>query len=837
MNLRLLTGLSLVALGVACGEGLSSGNGGAAGSVNTGAGGLGGSGGLGGDGGLGGNGGTGLGGDGGGPGNLCLTPDPVVCTPSDSCHVASCDQATGECVEELKADGALCSDGDPCSFGETCLSGVCGVGEPLVCTGDATCTNGQCVAQACEGATVARWQFSLEGSWEVAAADVNGDGELDVVVGSINSFSYGVHVFISLGNGLFAPPVAYPVIGRPSSVSIADIDADGSPDIVATNDYGLRILLNDGDGTFTLAGSYDTSTAIRSVALADFGGDGLTDIAVANQVSDTVTVFTNQGNATLSAQAPLLVGGDVLAIVAADMDGDGLVDLAAAASQSEQIGVLKNLGGNTFAPFVGQHYDQFQNDAPFWLSAADFNGDGAVDLMALTYDSSPLSYTSFLENLGNGTFEVASEVATDFVDSQSFPLRQSTIADLNSDGLPDAVVNGQVLLNQGDFMFSTTTLDEPLRYRVSTAADFNEDGFTDVAFVKYYSIELGFNDGTGTLTSASTYALPSTKYQLDTADLDNDGDFDVIVSGDGPTIFFPNSGTGRLSSPIEIAGLNFSQSLKAIDLDSDGDTDLFGIFSNSDGDAEYRVVENLGGAEFSAPSAVSTIGFGYGALADMDGDGLPDIIGGVYPSSNLGIMRNLGNGSFAPAVEYPVAGGLGAVATGDFNGDGQEDVALASEGVRVLLNQGGGTLGAALEVDTGLRYGIVAGDFNGDGITDLATRGITAAVRVLLNSGSATFTGVDYALPEALLQFRLETVDLNADGALDLLAKVTGDSAGVLINQGDGSFGAVETYYIAPALEGLTAADIDMNGLPDLIGMAASAGPSFLRVWQMECPP
>jgi hypothetical protein len=129
-------------------------------------------------------------------------------------------------------------------------------------------------------------------------------------------------------------------------------------------------------------------------------------------------------------------------------------------------------------------------------------------------------------------------------------------------------------------------------------------------------------------------------------------------------------------------------------------------------------------------------------------------------------------------------------------------------------------------------------------LTDLVTQTDTGGVRVLLNTGSATFTSVDYAPPDGYYVNALETADLNADGALDLLMHVNEDSAAVLINEGDGSFGAAETYYLAfvPYGYSVAAADIDLNGLPDLIsvgydGTTYSPHHYFLRVWQMECPP
>lgn len=171
----------------------------------------------------------------------------------------------------------------------------------------------------------------------LAIADFNHDGKLDIAVcgngfpGS--SSGYGVAVLLGNGNGTFQAPVYYIAHKWPSSIAAVDMNRDGYPDLVVTNDGSndLTVLLNRGDGTFAPLANYPTGgTTPYGVAVSDFNGDGNPDVVVANSGSGNVSVLLGYGDGSLQAPSLLSATGGPVDVRVGDLNGDGLPDLAVA---------------------------------------------------------------------------------------------------------------------------------------------------------------------------------------------------------------------------------------------------------------------------------------------------------------------------------------------------------------------------------------------------------------------------------------------------------------------------------------------------------------------------
>ncbi|HTP57031.1 MAG TPA: FG-GAP-like repeat-containing protein [Candidatus Paceibacterota bacterium] len=280
----------------------------------------------------------------------------------------------------------------------------------------------------------------------IAAADVNGDGRPDVVVA--NEGTTIVSVFLNHGDGTFAPGVNYTTGSRAYRVALGDLNGDGKPDIVVTNfvDNTVSVLMNHGDGTFAGQVTYAVGSKPASVALADLNGDGKADIAVANDNSNTVSVLMNNGDGTFAGQVTYGVGTTPYSVAAADVNGDAKPDLVVANSGGTTVSVLINNGDGTFAAHVS--YSVGTN--PHAVALADINGDGKPDIVASNF---PDHTVSVLMNNGDGTF--ASQVTY----GTSGTAAGVALADLNGDGKPDIVVadastnNVSVLMNQASTIF------------------------------------------------------------------------------------------------------------------------------------------------------------------------------------------------------------------------------------------------------------------------------------------------------------------------------------------------------------------------------------------------
>jgi len=223
----------------------------------------------------------------------------------------------------------------------------------------------------------------------------------------------------------------------------------------------------------------------------------------------------------------------------------------------------------------------------------------------------------------------------------------------------------------------------------------------------------------------------------------------------------------------------------------------------------------------TSQATYTSSGFSSLASADLNGDGLLDLVAGYVPpptgyvpptSNDFVVFLSQADGGLSPPVSYALSGSFGgAVAIGDLNGDGQPDVAVSyADFVGIFLNDGKGTLteGAKLGARNGLVVGIAIGDINADGFVDLiATEfssglGLTSA-EVFYGQGHGIFAAA-VALPGVggTLLGNPVIGDLNLDGLPDIAAASSGDYANlhlvVLLSQGDGGFQS--TAYETPLL-------------------------------------
>ncbi len=312
----------------------------------------------------------------------------------------------------------------------------------------------------------------------VIAADVNGDGKLDLI--SANAGGNSISILTNNGAGGFAPNGAPLPSSNPNSVAAADVNGDGKVDIICTDSGSpgkITVFTNNGTGGFGSDFTYDVGANPYCVIAADVNNDGWVDLITANVGAGTLTVLTNNhAGRFFPCSTPVVgTGTGPLSVVAADVNGDGKMDLICANTVTYSLTVFTNDGTGNFA--IKSVITTGVNH-PSCVTAADVNGDGKVDLICANWGGGSLLV---LTNDGHGNFAPGS---TNGVDGQPACV---IAADLNNDGNVDLIsVNNpgsslSVLTNNGTGIFSPAWSTNNLSISISvTAADVNSDGKLDL---------------------------------------------------------------------------------------------------------------------------------------------------------------------------------------------------------------------------------------------------------------------------------------------------------------------------------------------------------------------
>jgi hypothetical protein len=530
-----------------------------------------------------------------------------------------------------------------------------------------------------------------------------------------------------------------------------------------------------GNGGVNYSAARDTHIGGQGccVTVADFNEDGVPDVATAHFIfdidnptpRDELHVEYGDGNGSFRTGQVFRTGSGPIALIAGDFNNDGHIDLISA--NTPIIGVS---GPSTLSVFLGDGKGNFSRTdinlsfVPFGLIAADFNKDGNLDLAVASSNQTFL----FLGN-GNGSF------------------------------------HSGVTLNLAGAM---------------SVGDFNEDGNVDLA-TNAGGASIYYGNGDGTFSAPQSLSAGTPQNVL-AADLDGDGHLDLVL----PVPNFPSptlciawgDGKGNFTQQTITMPTSTDTQIAVADMDLDGRKDVLFAFSG--------VLYQTASRTFTLDGTVTDFG-GFITIADVNNDGMPDVIG--YSQANIRTYLGRGPNGFLHSQVTPLFLTGKAVASGDFNGDGKLDVALATASdVTIFTGDGTGKFSQGVPFGNFLDkiWGIAAANFAGDGAPYIAV-GADDLV-IYQGDGKGNFTEF-FRVPQVAPGYsgavgKIVVKDINGDGKLDLVLAGAGPTVVVLLGDGAGHFTIAS--QITLNVTSATVGDFNEDGNPDLAlaELTATAG-------------
>jgi len=329
----------------------------------------------------------------------------------------------------------------------------------------------------------------------------------------------------------FDPYVSYPTESSGSwDVVAADFDGDGDQDLATANRYWheVTVLFNDGAGTFGSAVILPVGDLPHTLVAGDLSGNGFPDIVVTGPASDVFTIIMNQGSGVFG--TPQNVTGDnPIGVDLGDIDGDGDLDIAVTFADTSLVRLMINDGNGNFAfsPVIVP-VGQGTLPIPTQVELEDLDGDGDLDITTANSNENTVSVAL---NDGSGTFAPASTFQAGFTPDKI------ALGDLDGDGDLDIAAADQwyfqsgVIYNQGDGSFGPVVIvgavDHPDDVLI---ADLDGDGDNDIVYIELAGIAVFPNTGAASFGPKQVFPAGITAAGVTAADLDGNGSLDLAIA-------------------------------------------------------------------------------------------------------------------------------------------------------------------------------------------------------------------------------------------------------------------------------------------------------------------
>ncbi|MEK6152574.1 FG-GAP-like repeat-containing protein [Flavobacteriaceae bacterium 3-367] len=588
-------------------------------------------------------------------------------------------------------------------------------------------------------------------AYSVYAADLDNDGDMDVLSASASDDKIAWYENTGEEDNLFGykegnPSANQKVISSwaegARSVYAADLDGDGDMDVLSASYTTNKIAwyINNRDGNFGQQTISTIASGASSVHAADLDGDEDMDVLSASITDNKIVWYENIGLTGFDRIfVPHIISTSAIyaqSVHTADLDGDGDLDVLSASAGDNKIAWYENLGGGDFVGSLSNNQKIISTAAngPLSVHAADLDNDGDLDVLSASYRDDKINAYYNMESPGR---KIISAPADNSTSIHTADLDNDGYMDLLSASYLDDRISWYPNDGTGNFGEQRTVFSDVTSRDIYTG-DLDGDGYPDIV-----SAEMRFPSGAGKIAwyrnntdgSFGNRRIISDRVDhpesVHMADLDGDGDLDVLSASyrDNKIAWYKNPGDGDFGEQriISTAALG-ARAVYTADLDGDGDQDVLSASWDDDTIAWY---ENLGGGDFGEPQnnlrSISTVADGAlsVAVADLDRDGRPDVLSASFLDNKVAWYRNLGGGNFGgQQLISTMPQGPRSVYTADMDSDGRPDVLSASSWDNTIAwyrNEGAGSFGEQQIVSKTVAgaLSVRAADMDRDGDPDI----------------------------------------------------------------------------------------------------------------------
>lgn len=681
----------------------------------------------------------------------------------------------------------------------------------------------------------------------VALADLDGDGKSDIIVSGVLSNNLTIFRNTSSGGTLsFAYQIDYPAFLSPQQISVADLDGDGKPDLIAGGNQTIAVLKNNSTpGNISFSSAVATGTVPDVfTAIADLDGDGKPDIAASAQFSNAAYVLKNEsspGNILFDNGQFYSVGNNPTSIAIADFDGDGKPDLALSNVSNGSVSVLRNKTNEPYITAYGTDGGCPANGVTLYIHGGKFSNTTSVRID----DSSSFFYIlsdTLIQVTLQGGFTKNISVSNPYgTDSFSMP------APVINSFSPAAASPGMTINIYGKYLCGVSSV----RLGNVSVSAFTVNGDSSISAIVGFgasgSVSLTGPGGIDTLSGFTFIPLP-------------------VISGFTPTsgpvgtvITIRGSGFSALSSDdivyfgaVTATVITATDSMVTVSVPTGVSYQPISLTNrahNLTGYAALPFIVRFGTGQlldtsfFHIKQAVAQTGQFpiVSVINDMDLDGLPDLITADFVSGSASVIRNTSlnkNISFAAKNTFSVGNSgsqTSSVTAADFDGDGRNDLAVVNKmdtNITILRNTGSAgniVFQNALVIPAGYESwpsNFATGDLDGDGKPDLVVLndqlGRPSVFRNISKQDTILFASPIFL--NSVSQNILSSValtDFDGDGKPDIaITDRNNNIVIVYLNKSLPGILSFAPYTMFPGgfgTTGIAIGDLDGDKLPDIV--------------------